>query len=69
VDVSGQSLLPLMAILAIAMPGVLFKVFGGGVLLILAVLAIVRFWLRREHPKVTNPGPGSSRGHTGGHRA
>ena len=45
-DVSGQSLLPMVAILLIVVPGVLPKVFGGAVLAFVLGAMVLRWCLR-----------------------
>ncbi len=60
VDVSGQSLLPMVAILLIVVPGALSKVFGGVVLAFVLGALALRWWLRSgsratEHPADMSP--------------
>ncbi len=51
-DISGQSLLPLVAIGAMFLPGLTFKLIGGGLTALLLLAFALRLASRRERAEI-----------------
>lgn len=68
-DVSGQSLLPMVAILLMVVPGALPKVFGGMLLAFVLGACLLRVWLRARSRRDGDAAAGRGSRYRGAHVA